>query len=75
MSVNLDPEGIAVSFVGALMKNLPDDKARVEALSALVVLGFNFLRQLESDEFVRGMLDGARADLNKAPDFAYRKPQ
>ena len=75
MSNSAYPSDRTLDMIGALLNDLPDDAARANAVSMMMVISVNFLRQFESDVFVRGMLDAALADLNKAPDFVYKRPQ
>ncbi|MDB5773855.1 MAG: hypothetical protein JWM42_4229 [Burkholderia sp.] len=57
----------AVNAVSKLMQKMPDDYAKADALSVLMMTNYNLLRDVEGDEFVRAWLQTALQDLDRNP--------
>lgn len=61
--------------MGALMAQMPTKYDKTEALGLLMITGYNLLRSTEGDEFVRGWLESALADVaNNPPAYELRIP-
>jgi hypothetical protein len=58
---------LTLDTLGGLMNKLPTKREKSEALTMLMMTGYNLLRTTEGDEFVRGWLDSALADLAANP--------
>lgn len=57
----------AVTAVSNLMQKMPDESAKSDALSVLMMTNYNLLREVEGDNFVRAWLQTALQDLEKNP--------
>lgn len=69
---------LTIDTLGELMNQLPTKRERSDALGVLMIAAYNLLRTIEGDEFVRGWIESALADIAINPpayefkDFASR---
>ena len=67
---------LTFDMLGKLMHQLPTKREKSDAIGVLMIAGYNLLRTTEGDEFVRGWLEGALADVSdNPPAFQFRVPQ
>jgi hypothetical protein len=66
---------LTLDMLGALMHKLPTKREKSDALGTLMIAAYNLLRTTEGDEFVRGWLESALADVaNNPPACELRMP-
>lgn len=58
---------LALDMLGGLMNKLPTKRQKADAIGVLMIAGYNLLRTTEGDEFVRGWLESALADIKANP--------
>ena len=58
---------MTLNMLGDLMGKLPTIREKSDALGVLMISAYNLLRTTEGDEFVRGWLQSALADVAKNP--------
>lgn len=58
---------LTIEAVGALLRNLANREEKSAALSYLLMAAYKPLRTLEGDEFVRGWLESALAEVQSNP--------
>lgn len=58
---------LSLNMLGELMSKLPTARQKSDALGLLMIAGYNLLRTTEGDEFVRGWLESALADIATNP--------
>ena len=58
---------LTLDMLGELMHKLPTKREKSDALGTLMIAGYNLLRTTEGDEFVRGWLESALADIAANP--------
>lgn len=58
---------LTIEAVGALLHTLPTREEKSAALSYLLMAAYKPLRTLEGDEFVRGWLESALAEVQSIP--------
>lgn len=58
---------LTLDMLGELMNKLPTKREKSDALGLLMIAGYNLLRTTEGDEFVRGWLESAMADVANNP--------
>lgn len=58
---------LAIDMLGELMNKLATEREKSDALGVLMIAGYNLLRTTEGDEFVRGWLESALADVASNP--------
>ena len=71
--VNGDAVNEAMTAVQKVME-LPPDQRR-DYLEMLGHVATKYMRAIGGDDYVRGWLDAARAELDQPPMFVLRKPQ
>ncbi len=58
---------MTIEAVGALLRTLPTREEKSAALSYLLMAAYKPLRTIEGDEFVRGWLESALAEVQSIP--------
>lgn len=58
---------LTLDMLGDLMHKLPTKREKSDALGTLMLAAYNLLRTTEGDEFVRGWLESALADIAANP--------
>ena len=58
---------LTLDMLGDLMRKLPTKREKSDALGTLMLAAYNLLRTTEGDEFVRGWLESALADIAANP--------
>lgn len=66
---------LTLDMLGDLMRKLPTKREKSDALGTLMLAAYNLLRTTEGDEFVRGWLESALADIAANPPACeFREP-
>lgn len=66
---------MTLDMLGELMNKLPTKREKSDALGMLMIAGYNLLRTTEGDEFIRGWLESAMADVaSNPPACEFRLP-
>lgn len=58
---------LTLDMLGELMHKLPTTREKLDALGTLMLAAYNLLRTTEGDDFVRGWLESALADIATNP--------
>ena len=57
----------ALDALGGLLNQFPTKEEKSDALGAVLITTYNLLRTTEGDEFMRGWLESALADVMSNP--------
>lgn len=57
----------ALDALGKLLAQMATPREKSDAISLILIAGYNMLRSIEGDEFVRGWLESALADVKNCP--------